>query len=515
MSAIGNYIHYYKRNYFSYGTDRTEGERIYDKTNIGQIIIDKRRSLGEAFQIKQQDSFKEKYQKALNYLYGMSKVSPKSLETKIEKEIMTEFYNILEKQFPGTIIDFASMSAKEAAQGLEKLKKVNTSKAFVSFGSLNAKLQTLYVLFNQRGNELKDRYSEKEVEEKYQLYMKVVNTVMNFYKEAIAQEGQSDSPYIKLAKEKISSGFGIDLAKASSQHLSMIDDLNQVISFMNGKTKSQVNGELGEIGAAMAGALMAGKAKSELKSFLEQSIIGMQSSYSTYAKINFSDDFVEMEKLASKGWRYDGPTGNVLATKPTQDKIDVIVKTKGGSKYLSVKNYNFKKGSAELSLVSGISLLNLIQNENQDDFINHYLNITSSRKKEKTETTAHLKEYKVKMHDVMKELILVKALTGLNIQKTMKNGSAKNKTAADYFVINDNSDQTTPFKIFSMAEILNFSSLDNQSGLSKYASIDGYDEPEWENEGGDAKSRITSLIMQLHQKKLHAFASVKAFPNMV
>jgi hypothetical protein len=267
---------------------------------------------------------------------------------------------------------------------------------------------------------------------------------------------------------------------------------------------------LGELSAAVAGAKMAGVAVANLREYLTDAIVGKSSSYGQYLKINFSDEFVDIEKLATKGWSYDTKDGNVTVTRPTQDKVDVKITTPEGIKTLSVKNYNFRKGSAQISLVTGMSLLTIMQNENQDDFINHYLNITSSRSEEKN--LHYVAAARMQMHQLMRDIILINALTGLNISKTMKGGKkpGRERTVADYFVINDNS-KPGSFKIYSMSELLDFSSFSHLSGLSKYVTVNGYDDPEWINEGPDAKTRITNLIMQTHRMKLHAFASSKFF----
>ena len=246
----------------------------------------------------------------------------------------------------------------------------------------------------------------------------------------------------------------------------------------------------------------------KLKEYMKEVMVGTKGSYGQYAKINFSDEFVDMEKLASTGWTYDSKEGNVRVSKPTQDKIDITIQTPEGLKNLSVKNYNFKGGTAQISLVSGMSLLTILQNENNKDFVNHYLNITSSREASEDDNLAHMKEYRASMHDMVKEIILVKALTGLNIQKTMKDGTVNSNTSIEYFVVNDNS-RPGQFKIYSVSDFLDFSSFDNKSGLSKYATINGYNNPIWKNQGENARARITRLMTQMHQTKLHAFASSK------
>jgi inorganic triphosphatase YgiF len=183
MSALGNYIHYYKRNYFSYGTDPTMGSRGYNRTDIVQAIEQKRQTMSLAFHIKQRDKFKAQYQEALNYLHGEMKKSSETLEKETDNAVIAEFQKIVKENFPGVIMDFASMSAMRVPEEIDRMKKIKSSQTKnLSFNSLNKKLQHLYSLFQERGNDLKDRYSQDEIDVKYQLYKKVVNAVNNFYK---------------------------------------------------------------------------------------------------------------------------------------------------------------------------------------------------------------------------------------------------------------------------------------------------------------------------------------------
>lgn len=514
MSALGDYIHYYKRNYFSYGTGKTAGKRTYNKTKVGDVIKAKRKAMSSAFHIKQADQFKERYEEALNFLYKAGTKDPKVLEDKEDRALIEEFYQIVQQKLPGVIYDAATMAATHIPKGVGKMHKLREDKYTISFGTLAKRLRQFHIFFTKNIRELRAQYSRKEIQQKRELFLKVSNEIKNFYVEATVLANEPNSSYVTMKRPRITAGYGMNMAKATAEQRNAIDEINQLIVFFNGRTKAQVHGILGELSGAMAGAKMAGVSAKELKQYLMDHIVGGKGSQATYKKVNFSSEFVNIEKLATTGWSYSSRSGNVTMNKPTQDKIDVIIKTKTDPLTpVSVKNYNFKAGSAEISLVSGISLLSLIQNENQGDFVNHYLNITASREEEKGETLADLSDFREQMHDVMKELILVKALTGLNIQKTMA-GSGTGPKAADYIVVNDNSDATQPFKVFSMAEVLNFSSLDNRTGLAKYASIDGYDDPIWKNEGENAKARITDLMLQMHQKKLHAFATAQAFIDL-
>ena len=508
MSALGEYIHYYKRNYYSYGVNRTDGIRTPGRTDFNRIITDKRRIMKESIQIAYKDKFKEEYQETLNYLYGSSMLQGEQLAQESEKEIKEEFYKLIKEKFPNVIIDYATMSvASKDIESIGGLTKINSEDKRLSFGTIEKKILQLKKIFQQEN--LKGQYTKQELFEKQKLLNKVIDTEQRLYEQALERKSWNKM-YINMRNVRQSKGWGINLTKANKKQRTFIQDLNELITFVNGVKKSNINGILGELSAAVAGAKMTGVAVKNLREYLTDAVMGKASSYGQYLKINFSDEFVDIEKLATKGWSYNTKDGNVTVTKPTQDKVDVKIITPEGIKTLSVKNYNFRKGNAQISLVTGMSLLTIMQNENQDDFINHYLNITSSRNGEKN--LHYVAAARMQMHQLMRDIILVNALTGLNISKTMKGGKkpGREQTVADYFVINDNS-QPGKFKIYSMSELLDFSSFSHLAGLSKYVTVNGYDDPEWVNEGPDARTRITNLIMQTHRMKLHAFASSKFF----
>ena len=185
----------------------------------------------------------------------------------------------------------------------------------------------------------------------------------------------------------------------------------------------------------------------------------------------------------------------------TQNKIDVQIETPEGKKTLSVKNYNLKNRSS-ISAMTGVSFLTLIQNENQDDFVNHYFNITAEHPAP-DDNDAPLIKVRDRMHSLIKQIILINALTGLNISKTALDGAKSAQGIADYFVINDSS-RPGKFKIYTMSELLSLTSGD-QAGFSKFAKVSGYNNPEWDNTWAESgpQERITKILMQAHQMKLH------------
>jgi hypothetical protein len=212
---------------------------------------------------------------------------------------------------------------------------------------------------------------------------------------------------------------------------------------------------------------------------------------------------VDLAKLGeATGWEYHSENGGyVKATMPTQNKIDVQIQTPEGVKTLSVKNYNLKKQSS-ISAMTGASFLTLVQNENQNDFINHYFNITAEHPMQ-GDTVQPLIRIRDQMHTLIKQILLINALTGLNISKTAWDGAKTQQGVAEYFVINDSS-RPGKFKIYTMSELLSLTSGD-QAGFSKFAKVSGYNNPEWDNTWAESgpQERITKILMQAHQMKLH------------
>lgn len=116
----------------------------------------------------------------------------------------------------------------------------------------------------------------------------------------------------------------------------------------------------------------------------------------------------------------------VLTTSGTQaDKVDIEITLKNNEHAsISVKNYSPK------SLARGIrnesaNLLMLLQNENNDDFINHFLNLSA------------LKEYRedknrIAAYNLIRKIVIAKLITGYN---TMTSGSGDVMTTANIFAV--------------------------------------------------------------------------------
>lgn len=154
----------------------------------------------------------------------------------------------------------------------------------------------------------------------------------------------------------------------------------------------------------------------------------------------------------------------MVACSATPDKVDAVITYPDYTYKLSIKNYQTQSESnpdRDIQLHSG-NLLRLIQQET--NFINHFLNLTSSRESEGRSPVKELKgDFKKEQanlaQDIMRELILSRSLIGgmfSNQGETMQ---------ADYLVLNDSSNGY--FYVVPMGAITEAGIMGNNKNIFK------------------------------------------------
>ena len=508
---LGNYIHYRAVNYLKYGTTMSQ-KSMGRALNLEKVLEDKHSAIQAQFQAQKDDKFKEEYQATLNYLFGKEGQLNKNVEDQdlLEKE----FTNLVKEKFPNIIIDYATLDSSIGngtnLRTININKRISQGRHRLSFQAIESQLKQLQLILQTQ--QLQTSYTNAELKQHNAILNKLIAAEATM-QEMAKKNLRSSHAFIKMSKNKNDKiGIGLDLRKLNVKQKSFISDLNYLIRLYNTVNKSLVQGELGELSAAFVGAKLQGVGANELKNFIEKSVVGKKDKMSSgYWQADFSSAFVDLAKLGeSKGWEYHNENGGyVKATMPTQNKIDVQIETPEGMKTISVKNYNLKKRSS-ISAMTGVSFLTLIQNENQEDFMNHYFNITAEHPME-GDTIEPLLKIRDRMHNLIKQIILINALTGLNISKTALGGVKEQQGIANYFVINDSS-KPGKFKIFTMSELLSLTTGE-QAGFSKFVKVSGYNNPEWDNTWAESgpQERITKILMQAHQMKLHVGIAASVF----
>ena len=169
-------------------------------------------------------------------------------------------------------------------------------------------------------------------------------------------------------------------------------------------------------------------------------------------------------------------------TRVSQGKIDVEMKWKSKDLKISAKNVNLN--NRYVQLLSGSSLLNLLQDESAN-FVNHALNILSTHK-------GNMDKINAMRPDMIQELrliILYKALTG----------DVGGRKSANLFIANDN--KTGQVKVHNVSDIINKAN----TNLSRGVAIKGVNlsmKKFLNTYATTPEERISRLLADVHARKI-------------
>ena len=205
---------------------------------------------------------------------------------------------------------------------------------------------------------------------------------------------------------------------------------------------------------------------------------------------------------------------------PTEDKVDFYLAINGSDIGFTAKNYAVSGERFQgITLVKGQSLLTLLQNENEANFVNHYLTLIQPLDCEGKEYTGLLKSYWHQYNYLVYKLILVKALTGYNVLK-YNESNTDNKIfttdAAQFLIINDSAASNytkNNIKIISTKALINkILKTPNSTSLSiglrnydynSFANFTLQEQPYKEEDFSTPQERITDILMKVHAQKIH------------
>lgn len=192
----------------------------------------------------------------------------------------------------------------------------------------------------------------------------------------------------------------------------------------------------------------------------------------------------------------------------SQQKIDVSFEYKGQLFNVSAKNIALGKNWSQLSkpitISNGNPLLDLLQDEDSD-FVNHYLNVFAEHKGEGG-YESHLGFLRNEYLDVIKMIIIYKGLTG--------DGYNRSDDIANVFIVNNNQDSKNHVRVINIKALV-YKILRSSSNLMqvqwggnvitsghKYPNDKvGEDSDPWAKTG---TARIAKLLQAVHANKIHA-----------
>ena len=208
---------------------------------------------------------------------------------------------------------------------------------------------------------------------------------------------------------------------------------------------------------------------------------------------------------------------------PTEDKVDFYLAVNGKDIGFSAKNYAVSSPDfSGISLVKGQSLLTLLQNENDENFVNHYLTLIQPLDTKGVKNgRQRIKTRQSQYNKLVYQLLLLKALTGYNVLKYNEDKNSLITTdAAQFLIINDSAaGKNNNIKVLSTKRLMNkilktFKSIDTASPVSlSVGSKTGYDYNSFANftlqsnpydiNGQSVEERITDILIKAHAQKIH------------
>lgn len=206
---------------------------------------------------------------------------------------------------------------------------------------------------------------------------------------------------------------------------------------------------------------------------------------------------------------------------PTEDKIDFYLAINGSDIGFTAKNYAVSsEGFKGITLVKQQSLLTLLQNENEANFVNHYFTLIQPLDCEGEKSAQRIKVYQHQYNYLVYKLLLVKALTGYNVLK-YNESNTDNKIfttdAAQFLIINDSAASNytkNNIKIISTKALINkILTTSNSTSLSmgskhsydynSFANFTLQQQPYKKDKFSTSQERITDILMKVHAQKIH------------
>lgn len=494
MGYIGDYVHYRAENYQKFGIFQT--------------------SKKEGINVKQ-DFFKS-YREAKQDL--LSRVQFSSFKGNITE--LEEAFNDKKK----ALQNLNDNSAEK--EGLEYLSRVLDEKFKKRTDLLNADFKNLEAIVQQE----RMRYNKNNIERYMEKTMKrFANHITNFEEaltnaERLGEINKSQFDQISTSLKTIKKEFD-NLQNKSwtdkrqhklSKAKNMFQSFNDLIKSLQPPTLQEY-GDIGEISAAYIMLLLNGKSEMEASKLIEQELIsptqkiltGKQGYITEMSKLSGRYiDTAELSKSWGSVWTLSaGKKENQIMTTitPSNQTIDINVSWNEHDVLGSVKNVRTKYN---VHIAQGIPLTSLFNLVNTD-FVNHYLNILALHYKPSSNLAGSLNFGT----EIMEKALILRGFAGARGNRDKQ---------ANVLIINDRSTGKTHLLDISLIlkTLLNL----NKQQLSNYINVSPVLPKRVNNEwkgsyspmipsAGGAKTRITSIINELHSYKMSL--TLKKFPPTV
>lgn len=485
MSAIGDYIHYTSKGYATYGVAK------FRETPKQDIDIFKKFKTKFLQQIQSEQNKAMSPNERLELRKKLSQILDPDVDRTDENNIISQIQNELEilvqnqaqKSRANAIVDFSTgdVSLKQAqsialnkkAQVLSQIE-LTTNQSYITKATIDSRIKNIQNNIALIKSDTDKNTVKKQIQEIEEEYNAIQKDIANL-------RGSSQLHLTDKVK-------------------SLISNINSLLAAFSGTVINNIiKGDFMEYAVALSPLVGMNITQSETQKIIKELEKTKMGDARSTVKINadlFVDD-IDFEALAikSKGWRYDKNKKVFATIMPTQEKIDVNLSWNNTFIPTSIKNVNLSSGY-DVHIVSNTSLLYLIQDSNEDDFINHYLNVVAIHNDNYSFDGNITTTRYTQAQNAMKLLILYKALSG----------KTAGRQAASIFIVNDNSKTSiNSIQVYDIPSLV-YKAANN---IEAYTAItaNGTDlafmrlHNPWSSTYSE---RITTLIQDVHAQKISA-----------
>lgn len=456
MSAIGDYVHW---SYAGY-VERKGAQKEPYFIQYASALMNRENHFYQWVQKQENKAIKDlerETQKSLNLLksFKENKGNISQVQNnKMAMALLNDLWSELDTKY--LTIDKIAAMANGLIDGSGYGSGTNignrTFRQQASTGNINAQIEnllnnTLTNINNSISAVLTDKELSlsdiKQATEKTQQNINQMIAKLNAKGQILTSGGKGETKtYInQMFQELIQAIQSNDKLNSSIDILGILNTI--ALGLSAGTTANQYKGDISEALISVIGKKMAGTALNAVDTTIQSAAVsGQERSSRGINTMNFVSD-VDWYKTLNKD-RYTQPFGEfIVSAAAVQDKVDVKIELSDGSHaYISVKNYSPKNLSSGVRNKSA-SFLSLIQNENQNNFINHYLNLNAV-----TGAKGTLKTNAAEVNDLIRKIIVAKLITGYNTVT----GQNQTMDEANIFAVFNSESYTV--KYYNMKDVL-------------------------------------------------------------
>lgn len=424
MSAIGDYVHLTARGYINpkYANKSEEITPTYF-SQAQQIFTTRQAALDKYFSNTQYKPLAKTLEMKMNEILSLFQKSDLSKEEQeLVDSILKDMAQQLDDKFTG--IKFTRSLEKGASiLGNTRQIKINENHSYQQI------VDQVNNLLAKIGNRLKSFQGGKKAEalkvaiaDAQKSFDQILKTISQEIDKMMQQsQGLTQRGLAKKKKE---------LLLSQLENTKIINVINNIIASLKVSNNAEFIGAVGEYFTEAITDLLIGTSVDAVgNTIASASQTGNLSKESGYYIESFPV-WTDWKKVLDTKSEIQISNGNFIATMTSgivKDKADIVITASNKEKIgVSVKNYSeYFAQEFGIKITSSSPFLSLIQNENNDNFINHYLNLRVAHNTTKIADSqsyvAVLSKQAQQADTIMRQLIMQKTFTNKNVVGSMNN----------------------------------------------------------------------------------------------